>query len=117
MTAAGVINFDTETQDVLYYTSNATGAGILNIRGNSTTALGSLIIVGQSRTIVFLNTNSTTAYVPSFTIDGAAIGGALKWSNGTSTGNASAVDLISVTIVKTAATPTYNIFASITKFA
>ena len=69
-------------------------------------------------TCVFLNTNGATAYYPTaITIDGAAQ--TVKWQGGTAptAGNASSVDAYSYTILKTAATPTYTVFASQTKFA
>lgn len=113
--ATGTINFDTETQDVLYYQTNAQANWVINVRGSSTISLSSLMAVGQSRTIVFMNTNGTTAYAPTVQVDGASQ--TVKWANGTSTGNASSTDMISLSIIKTAATPTYSVFGSITKFA
>lgn len=113
--ATGTINFDTETQDVLSYLTAAQANWVINVRGNSTTTLNSLMAVGQSRTVVFMNTNGATAYAPTIQVDG--VSQTVKWANGTSTGNASSTDMISITIVKTAATPTYSVFASIAKFA
>jgi hypothetical protein len=116
--ATGTINYDTVTQADLYYTTNATANFTLNFRGNSGTTLNSLLPVGQTTTVVFRNTNGTTAYRPTvFQIDGTAI--TPKWQGGTapSAGNASAVDVYTFAITKTAATPTYQLFASQTKFA
>ncbi len=81
------------------------------------TTLSSLLAVGDSITVVWANTNGTTAYWPStFQVDGSSI--TPKWQGGTAPtgGNASAIDLYSYTIVKTAATPTYTVFASQTQF-
>jgi hypothetical protein len=116
--ATGTINYDTVTQADLYYTTNATANFTLNFRGNAGTTLNSLLPVGQTTTVVFRNTNGTTAYRPTvFQIDGTAI--TPKWQGGTapSAGNASAVDVYTFAITKTAATPTYQLFASQTKFA
>jgi hypothetical protein len=116
--ATGTINFDYKTASVWYYTSNATANHTLNVRGDSSTTLSSLLAVGDSVTVVWANTNGTTAYYPStFQIDGSSV--TPKWQGGTAptAGNASSVDLYVYTIVKTAATPTYTVFASQTKFA
>lgn len=116
--ATGTINFDTVTQADLYYTTNASANFTLNFRGNSTTTLASLLPVGSSQTVVFRNTNGSTAYYPTaFQIDGTSV--TPKWQGGTapSAGNASAIDVYSFVITKTAATPTYLVLAAQTKFA
>jgi hypothetical protein len=115
--ATGTINFDLKTASVWYYTSNATANHTINVRGDSSTTLSSLLAVGDSVTVVWANTNGTTAYYPSaFQVDGSSV--TPKWQGGTApaAGNASSVDLYSYTIVKTAATPTYTVFASQTQF-
>jgi hypothetical protein len=112
------VNFDASTQTVLFYTTNASANFTLNVRGNSSTTLSSILPVGASITVVFLNTNGTTAYYPTaFQVDGNAV--TPKWQGGTapSAGNASSIDAYSLTIIKTAATPTYTVLASQTKFA
>lgn len=118
-TAAGTtVNFDAITQSILYYTANASGNWTLNIRGNASTTLSSLLAVGQSITIVFMATQGTTAYYQTaFQIDGAAI--TPKWQGGSAPtgGNASNIDVYSFSIIKTAATPTYVILGSLTGFA
>lgn len=110
--ATGTINFDTLTQGVLYYTTNASANFTLNFRGSSGTTLSSSLAVGDSISAVFLNTNGSTAYYPTaFQIDGTSV--TPKWSGGTApaAGNASAIDAYSFTIIKTAATPTYTVLA------
>jgi hypothetical protein len=110
--ATGIIAHAIDTQEVLYYTTNATADFTLNLTGAASTGLN----VGSSRTVVFLNTNGTTAYkATAFQIDGVSI--TPKYQGGSITGNASATDMYSVTIVKTAATPTYSMFVTLTKFA
>lgn len=116
--ATGTINFDISTQGVLYYTSNASANWTVNFRGNSSTTLSSLLAVGDSITCVFLVTQGSTAYYNSAVqVDGSSV--TPKWQGGTapSAGNASSIDAYSYTIIKTAATPTYTVFASQTKFA
>jgi hypothetical protein len=115
--ATGTIALDLKTASVWYYTSNATANHTINVRGDSSTTLSSLLAVGDSVTVVWANTNGTTAYYPSaFQVDGSSV--TPKWQGGTApaAGNASSVDLYSYTIVKTAATPTYTVFASQTQF-
>jgi len=116
--ATGTVNFDAVTQGVLYYTSNASANWTLNIRGNSSTTLSSLLAVGDAITVIFLATNGATAYYPTvYQIDGSAV--TPKWQGGTAptAGSASSIDAYSLTIIKTAATPTYTVLASQTKFA
>ena len=116
--ATGTINFDARTQGVLYYTNNASANYTLNVRGDSGTTLSSLMDVGDSITVVFLNTNGTTAYYQTgFQIDGVAV--TPRWQGGITptTGNPSSIDAYSFNIIKTAATPTYVVFASQTRFA
>lgn len=115
--ATGTINFDVLTASIWYYTSNASANHTVNVRGDGSTTLSSLLAVGDSITVVWANTNGTTAYWPStFQVDGSSI--TPKWQGGTAPtgGNASAIDVYTYVIVKTAATPTYTVFASQTQF-
>jgi hypothetical protein len=110
--ATGTINFDALTQGVLYYTTNASGNWTLNVRGSSGATLNSILEVGDSFTLAFLATNSTTAYYQSaLTIDGSAQ--TVKWSGGTAptAGNASSIDTYSFTIIKTASA-TYTVLGA-----
>jgi hypothetical protein len=102
-TATGTINFDAVTQGVLYYTSNASGNWTLNVRGDGSTTLNSILATGDALTVAFLVTQGETAYYQSaFQIDGSSV--TPKWSGGTApaSGNASSVDAYSFTIIKTA---------------
>jgi hypothetical protein len=114
--ATGTINFDVATASVWYYTSNATANHTLNFRYNSTTSLSSKLAVGDAITLVWLNTNGSTAYYPStIQIDGSAV--TPKVPAAISAGNASAIDAYVFTIIKTASTPTYTVLETQTKFA
>lgn len=116
--ATGTINLDVATASVWYYTSNASANHTINVRYNSGTTLNSALATGDAITVVWMNTNGTTAYYPNtFQVDGSTI--TPKWQGGTTptAGNASSIDVYAYTIVKTAATPTYTVFASQTKFA
>lgn len=110
--ATGTINFDADTQAVLYYTSNASADWTLNVRGSSSTTLNTKLATNDSLTISFLVTNGATAYKHSaLTIDGSAQ--TVRWSGGTApaAGNASSIDAYSFTIIKTASA-TYTVLGA-----
>jgi len=116
--ATGTVNYDASTQGVLYYTTNASANWTLNIRGTSGITLSSILAVGDAITVTHLVTQGATAYYNSAVqIDGSSV--TPKWQGGTAptSGNASSVDAYVYTVVKTASTPTYTVFASQTKFA
>ena len=115
--ATGTIQFDTLTQAVLYYTSNASGNWTVNVRGDSGTTLNSVLSIGQSISITFLVTQGATPYFNSaVTIDGSSV--TPKWQSGIvpTAGNANSVDIYSYVIVKTASA-TFTVFASQARFA
>jgi hypothetical protein len=96
--ATGTVAFDTQTQGILYYTTNASANFILNF-----TNVNSNLTTGDSISCVFLNTNGSTAYYPTaFQVDSSSV--TPKWSGGTApaAGNASAIDAYTFTIIKTA---------------
>ena len=112
--AATTVNFDAVTQGVLYYTSNATANWTLNVRGDSSTTLNSILATGDALTVSFLVTNGATAYYQTaFNIDGTTSGVTLEYSGGTvpASGNASSVDVYTFTIIKTASA-TYTVFGA-----
>jgi len=114
----GAISIDVKTSTIWLYTTNASANFTLNFRGDGSTTLASLLAVGQSITVMVLNTNGATPYYPTaFSIDGSAV--TPKWSGGTApaAGNASAIDAYSFTIIKTAVTPTYTVLGGAVKFA
>lgn len=113
----GTINYDVATQSVLYYTTNASGNWTLNLRGNSSTTLNSLMSTGQTITVTFITTQGATAYYNNaVTIDGNAV--TPKWQNGVtpSAGDINSLDVYTFAIVKTA-NATYTVLASLAKFA
>ena len=115
--ATGTINYDVTTQSVLYYTTSASANWTVNIRGNGTTSLNTLMSTGQALTVVFLVTNGATAYYNNaLTIDGNSV--TPKYQGGTAytSGNVSSIDAYSYTIVKTGSAA-FTVFASQTKFA
>jgi hypothetical protein len=118
---ASVINFDASTQSILYYTANATAAFPLNIRASAGTSLNSYLPIGQSITVVLLNTNGATGYGlignTSFTIDGSNANRTLRWANTVlPIASANAIDAWSFTILKTADN-TFTVLGSMSVFA
>lgn len=115
--ATGTVNVDVVTSSVLIYTTNASANWTLNVRGNSTTTLNSIMSNGEQITVVFETPNGATAYYPTaFTIDGAAV--TPKWLGGTApaAGNINSTDVYVYTIRKTGAN-SFTVLASQNKFA
>ena len=115
--ATGTINFDTTTQSILYYTTNASANFTINFRGSSGTALNTIMAVGESLSATFLNTNGATAYYNSVVqVDGSTV--TPKWQGGAAPtlGNASSVDAYTYVIIKTGSAA-FTILASQTRFA
>lgn len=115
--STGTINVDALTSTIWYYTTNATANWTLNFRGNGSNTLNSILTVGDSITIAFAAQIGTTQYRPTtFQIDTSAVTPIWQGGSAPTSGNTSSVDLYVFTILKTAATPTYTVFASQTQF-
>jgi cytoskeletal protein CcmA (bactofilin family) len=115
--ATGTVNYDLLTNgSVTYYTSNASANWTLNLRGDGSNTLNSVMSTGDSLTVAFLVTQSTAYYATAFQIDGSAI--TPKWQDGTAptSGNANSIDIYTYTVIKTG-NAAYTVFASRTKFA
>jgi len=115
--ATGTINYDVTTQSVLYYTTSASANWTVNIRGNATTSLNTLMSTNDSLTVVFLVSQGATAYYNNaLTIDSVSV--TPKYQGGTAwtSGNASGIDAYSYTIVKTGSAA-FTVFAAQTRFA
>jgi hypothetical protein len=120
----GTVNFNFLDRAINYYTVNSTSNWTLNVRGDASTTLDSLMSTGvvskDCVSIVVMATNGSTAYCPDLTtpltIDGNAV--TPKWAGGTAptAGNANSVDIYTFTIIKTASA-TFTVFATQTKFA
>ena len=115
--ATSTVNLDVNTAGTLFITASSTSNWTLNVRGDGSTTLNSLLATGDSMTVAFLATQGSTAYYPTaLTIDGNAV--TPKWQGGTapSAGNASGIDAYVYNIIKTASA-TFTVLASQTKFA
>lgn len=115
--ATGTIPIYSETSTIWYYTSNATANHTLNFRRSVSATLDSVLSVGESITMIWMNTNGSTPYYPNvIQIDGSTV--TPKWSGGTapSVGNASSIDVYAFNILKTASA-TFVVLGSQSRFA
>ena len=122
---ASTTYFDVATQSVSVY-NTATENFTLRIRGNSTTTLNSMLAVGESVGISLFVPNGSTAYrmLTTIWIDDGTMFNAdgyanrIYYQNGTpfTAGNANAVDLYMLFIIKKAEN-SFNMYASQTKYA
>jgi hypothetical protein len=115
--ATGTINFDAITQAVLNYTTDASGNWTLNIRGDGTNSLDSIMDTGESLTIAHIVKQGGTAYYNSAVqVDGGAV--TPEWQGGSAPtgGNASSLDVYTYTVIKTGAAA-FTVLASQTQFA
>ena len=115
--AGGTVTVDAGVSGITYYTTNSTSNFIINLRANSTATLSSIVNVGDAITHTFMATNGTTAYAgTAVRIDGTAVTTLWQGGSAPSSGNASSTDAYTITVFKTAATPTYVVFGSQTQF-
>jgi len=115
--ATGTLTYDVLTQAVLNYTSNAAGNWTLNIRGDGSNSLNSIMDTGESITIAHLVPQGGSAYYNSAVqIDGSGV--TPEWQGGSAPteGNASSIDVYTYTIIKTG-DATFTALASQTQFA
>jgi hypothetical protein len=102
---------------VVYYTANSTANTTLNIRGNTSVTLNSIMSVNQSMTLAFVITNGASAYrVANVQLD--AVNTAIKWSGGSApTACSNSTEAYSFTVIKTGAAAQYTLLGSKTQFA
>lgn len=114
------VNLDVSTSSVLIYTGTAAADWTLNVRGDASTTLNSLMAVGEQISVVFETPVGATAYEPvvgGFTIDGS-VPSSIKYLGGSiPVGNINSTDVYTYTIRKTAATPTFTVLGAQNKFA
>jgi hypothetical protein len=116
--ATGTIAFNVLTQSVLIYTSNAAANWTLNIRGDGSNTLDSLMATNDVVTVVHAVPQGGTPYFNNVVqIDGTAVGVTTRWQGGAPTaGNASGTDFYSYVVVKTGAA-TFTVYASQVPFS
>ena len=107
-----------KTQGVYYATNAQTANWTLNLVGDGSNTLDSLMSTGQATTITYLMTYGATAYyITDIQIDGATNNRTLKWVGGapTSAGTANSICAVTATVIKTAAN-TFTVLASKVEF-
>ncbi len=115
--ATGTINYDVLTQAVLNYTTNAAGDWTINIRGDGSNTLNSIMDAGESITIAHIVKVGSSEYRNSaVTIDASSV--TPEWQGGTAPteGNANSLDVYSYTIIKTG-DAAFTALAALTQFA
>jgi len=111
------VNLNTLDGAVFYYTANATGNWTLNVRGDGSNSLNTVMATNDSISFVVMATQGSTAYYQSaMQIDTTSV--TPKWAGGTAptAGNVNSIDVYAFTIIKTAPA-TFTVLASQTKFA
>lgn len=115
--ATGTINYDVTTQSVVYYTTNATGNWTINLRGNGSNSLDSLMANGEAITVTFLAAQGATAYYNSAVqIDGSSVTPVWLGGAAPSSGNTNGIDAYTYAIIKTASA-TFTVLGSLSRFA
>ena len=114
--ATGAIDLDVVTASVNIRTVNATGNWTINVRGDVSTTLDSIMTTGEQISVVFESPQGATAYYPTaFNVDGSAV--TPLWLGGSApTGNINSTDVYIYTIRKTGAA-TFTVLASQNKYA
>ena len=114
--ATGTVAYDVITQAVLNYTTSASGNWTLNIRGDGSNSLNSIMDTGESVTITHLVAQGGTAYYNNAVqVDGSGV--TPKWQGGEAPteGNINGIDVYAYTVIKTA-DATFTVLASQTVF-
>jgi hypothetical protein len=97
-------------QPYVVFTANSAANSTVNFTGLAG------VSVGNSATFIVVVPNSSTAkYISTYQVDGS--GTTVKWAGGAPIGGTSAnTDVYSFVVIKTAATPTYNILAQVSSY-
>ena len=115
--ATGTINYDVLTQAVWNFTTNASANWTLNIRGDGSNSLDSIMSTGEAITIAHIVSQGGTAYYNSAVqIDGSSVTPEWQGGEAPTEGNASSLDTYTYTIIKTGSA-TFTVLASQTQFA
>ena len=97
-------------QPLVVFTANSSANSTVNFTGLAG------MPVGNTASFTIINPNGSTArYISAYQVDGSAT--TVKWAGGAPIGGSSAnTDIYSFSVIKTSATPTYNVFASVQNF-
>jgi hypothetical protein len=115
--ATGTINYDVLTQAVLNFTSDAGANWTLNIRGDGSNSLNTIMDTGESITIAHIVKQGSSAYYNSAVqIDGSSVTPEYQGGAAPTAGNVNSLDVYSYTVIKTG-DATFTVLASQTQFA
>jgi len=115
--ATGTVNYDVLTQAVWNFTTDASGNWTLNIRGDGSNSLNSIMDTGESITVAHIVSQGGTAYYNSAVqVDGSSV--TPEWQGGSApdAGNASSLDAYTYTIIKTG-DAAFTVLAAQTQYA
>jgi hypothetical protein len=109
-------NIDVLTSSIYYFSGSPSANFAINIRGNSSiTDLNDILSTGQTLTIsIIVDRAGNTYKLSTVNINGSSQ--TINWFGGTAPSAGNALDIYSVTVLKTASS-TYKVFASQAKFA
>ena len=115
--ATGTVNYDVLTQAVWYFTSNASADWTINIRGDGSTTLNSIMDTGESITVAHLVTIGGSEYRNSAVqVDGSSITPEYQGGSAPTEGNTNSIDSYTYTIIKTG-DAAFTALASLTQYA
>ena len=115
--ATGTVAYDVLTQAVLNYTTDAGANWTLNVRGDGSTSLDSIMDTGESVTVAHIVKQGGTAYYNSaFQIDGSSVTPEYQGGAAPTEGNINSLDVYTYTIIKTGSS-TFTVLAAQTQFA
>lgn len=109
-------NIDVLISSIYYFSGSPSANFAINIRGNSSvTNLNNILSTGQTLTIsIIVDRAGNTYKLSTVNINGSSQ--TINWFGGTAPSAGNALDIYSITVLKTAAS-TYKVFASQAKFA
>ena len=114
---AATQTFDVKSSTIQYYTTNTDTNFTLNVRGDGSTSLNSIMSTGESLSLTLLVTNAGTAYYANaFQIDGSSVTPKYVNGNAFSAGNVNAIDVYSFSILKTG-DATFTVLASLSEYS
>ena len=115
--ATGTVNYDVITQAVWNFTSDAAANWTLNIRGDGSNSLNSIMDTGESITIAHMVPQGATPYYNSAVqVDGSSVTPIWQGGSAPTGGNASSTDIYTYTVIKTG-DATFTVLAAQTQFA
>jgi hypothetical protein len=110
------LNYDLLSQAVYFQNTSCLSDFTVNIRGDASNPLNSILNTGEAATFALLvNNDNTTYYNNVIQIDGTTVTAIWQGGSAPTGGNASSTDVYTYTALKTASS-TYTLLASLTQF-